>query len=218
MREVINIHDTITKMGERIRQRLQMTIVRLNQLNLKEIFIFLSLTGIFILAVYIWKHYFDFKLFGTYVLTPIYAFLIKYIVIASCWILTNIFSISLSCDIENSRLYFTPTSYLYIIKGCSGLREMSMFMFILIFFPGKWTSKHWFIPVSLILIYCISILRIVFLGMAYKYHPGWFAFLHEYLFNIVFFGLFFLLWLAWVKWFYRKKTVISETKLEPKEN
>lgn len=205
-------------MLESIIQRYRKAGFFYNLQYLKNVFMFIGLIFIFTLAVYIWKHYYDYKILGVHVLTPVYAFLIKHIVITSYWILKNIFSISLSCDIENSRLYFSQTSYIFIVKGCSGLREMSLFLFILIFFPGPWISKLWFIPVSLIIIYFITILRIVFLGLSFKYQPTWFDFLHEYLFNFIFFLLFFLLWLVWVKWFYKKKPVFLKSDLKPKED
>ena len=182
--------------------------------NLKDITIFISLILVFSASGFIWKHYYDYKLFGIQVLEPGYSVLIKYIILTSYWILTSIFSVPLTYTLDTSRLYFSSESYIYIYNGCSGLKEMAMFLFIMLFFPGKQLAKLWFIPLSLTLIYFIAVLRIVFLGLAYKYEPTWFYFLHEYLFNLIFFALFFALWLAWIKWFYKKRSPVSETKLK----
>jgi exosortase/archaeosortase family protein len=93
-----------------------------------------------------------------------------------------------------------------------------MFLFIMLLFPGKLKAKFWFIPFSLLLIYFVAILRIVFLGLVYKFQPSWFDFLHKFLFNVLFFLIFFLLWLVWVKWFYKKNPVFSKSDLKPKED
>ena len=169
-----------------------------------DIFIFIGLILIFSIVGYFWKHWFGYKLFGVHVLDPGYELLTKYIVLSSYWILTHIFGVPLTYDLVTARLYFHGFSYIYIWHGCSGLKEMAMFLFIMILFPGPWKHKLWFTPLSLLFIYFISIIRIVFLGLIFKSHPGWFNFVHEYLFNILFFLIFFLLWLICVKYFYLK--------------
>lgn len=203
-------------MLEPIKRHYHKVISHYHLQNLKDVIIFIALILIFTLAGYIWKQYFGYKILGVHILNPGYKFLIKYIVLASYWILTTIFLIPLSYALDTSRLYFSDVSYIFIYNGCSGLKEMAMFLFIMLFFPGRLLAKLWFIPVSLVIIYVMAILRIVFLALVFKYAPTWFPFLHDYLFNVIFFFLFFVLWLVWVKWFYKKKPVFSKSNLKPK--
>ena len=171
--------------------------------HIKDVLIFIFLVIIFSLVGFLWKQLFDYRIFGVHVLEPAYDFLIRYIVIASSWILTHVFAIPITYDLATARLYFPGmTSFIFIWHGCSGLKEMAMFLFIMLLFPGPWKPKTWFIPVSLLFIYFVAILRIVFLGIVFKYHPSWFNFLHEIIFNIIFFLIFFSLWMVWVKYFY----------------
>ena len=174
--------------------------------NISEVLIFMSLILIFSILGYLWKHFFDYTIFGVHVLDPGYIFLTKYVLLSSYWILANVFSVPLTYVVESSRLYFTTSSYLYIYHGCSGLKEMAMFLFIMLLFPGSYKMKLWFIPASLVTIYLIVILRIVFLSLIYLHIPDWFNFFHNYIFNLIFFFLFFLLWLLWIKYFYKKST------------
>lgn len=204
-------------MFEPVKKRFHKIVLHYNKFNLKEIFIFATLLIIFTLLGYFWKHFFDYKIFGVHVLEPVYVFLTRYIVLSSYWLLKTIFAIPISYVIDTSRLYFSDVSFLYVYHGCSGLKEMAMFLFLILFFPGRWLMKLWFIPVSLVLIYLMAILRIVFLGLVYKYQPTWFHFIHVYLFNLLFFLLFFIMWLAWIKWFSGKKPLISEPDLKPNE-
>jgi len=204
-------------MFEKIKTAVNNIVDRYKLKNLREIYIFIILLLVFTLLGLIWKYFFDYKIFGVHVLDPGYAFLTRYIVLSSYWILNHVFLIPLSYSIETSRLYFSNISYLYIYHGCTGLKEMAMFLFIILYFPGRLTAKLWFIPASLLIIYCMAILRIVFLGLAYRYRPAWFSFMHEYLFNIIFFFLIFMLWIAWINWINKKSQVISDSDLKSEE-
>lgn len=172
--------------------------------NFTDIFLFILLLSVFSLVGIIWKHYFDYKMFGIHILNPTYDFLIRYIVIITAWTL-NLFGMGITTDLELARLYFSGlTRFIYIWHGCSGLREIAMFIFLMALFPGPWKHKLWFIPSGVVLIYVIAVLRIIFLCVVFVYKPEWFDFLHNFLINIFFFFVFFVLWLYWVKYFYLK--------------
>jgi exosortase/archaeosortase family protein len=190
-------------MFKKLNENLDKLLLKYKLYNLKDIILFIIIIVSFSLVGFLWKYFFNYKIFGVSILEPAYEFLVKYVLLSSYWILTAVFSIPLTYDVGTSRLYFSSTEYLYIYHGCSGLKEMAMFLVIMLFFPGPRKAKLWFIPVTISFIYLVVILRIVFLGLIYKFRPDWFKLFHEYLFNILFFLIFFVLWLVWVKYFYK---------------
>jgi exosortase/archaeosortase family protein len=170
----------------------------------KDIVIFIALLLLFSIIGYFWKLS-GYQLFGVSVLDPAYAFLIRIVLFASGGILQHIFMLDVSLQVETSRIYLSRDVYVFLYHGCSGLKEMAMFIFIMVFFPGPWRSKLWFIPASLLFIFSVVILRVVMLVLIFNYHPSYYGLFHNFLLNYIFFGIFFILWLIWVKYFYMKK-------------
>ena len=172
--------------------------------KLKDIGIFLALLLIFTFVGYIWKLS-GYRLFGVTVLTPAYSFLIRTVLLASGEVLQHIFRLDVIIQVDTNRIYLSDDMYVFIYNGCSGLKEMAMFIFIMVLFPGPWKSKLVFIPVSILIIFIIVILRVVLLVLIFNYHPTYYGLFHDFLLNYIFFGIFFLLWLVWVKFFYLKQ-------------
>ena len=169
----------------------------------KDIGIFIGLLLVFSVVGYIWKLS-GYRLFGVQVLTPAYDVLIKAVLVSSGVILNHIMQLDVVIQYETNRIYLSQDSFVYIYNGCSGLKEMAMFIFIMLLFPGPWKANLWFIPLSLLIIFAIVILRVVFLVIIFHFHPSSYYLFHDFLLNYVFFGIFFILWLVWVKYFYMK--------------
>ena len=170
----------------------------------REIVIFIALLLLFSVIGYFWKLS-GYQIFGVSVLEPAYAFLIRIVLFGSGEILQHIFRLGISLEVETSRIYLSRDVYVFLYNGCSGLKEMAMFIFIMVFFPGPWRSKLWFIPASLLFIFSVVIVRVVLLVLIFNYHPSYYGLFHNFLLNYIFFGIFFILWLIWVKYFYMKK-------------
>lgn len=170
--------------------------------NFQDIGIFIALLLVFTVVGYLWKLS-GYKLFGVAVLTPVYAILIKGVLVVSGEILRHLLFLDIVIQYDTNSLISNNTSML-ILNGCSGLKEMAMYLFIMLLFPGPWKAKLWFIPLSLMIIFAIVILRVVALFMLLDYHPAYYLLFHNFLLNYIFFGIFFLLWLFWVKYFYLK--------------
>jgi exosortase/archaeosortase family protein len=169
----------------------------------KDVGIFIALLLVFTVLGYLWKLT-GYRIFGIAVLEPTYAVLIKAVLISSGELLQHVFNLNVIVERVTNRIYLSQDSYVYIYNGCSGLKEMAMFLFIMALFPGPWKSKLWFIPLSLVIIFIVVILRVVALILLFKYHPGQYSLFHDFLLNYLFFGIFFILWLFWVKFYYLK--------------
>ena len=92
-----------------------------------------------------------------------------------------------------------------IIWACTGLKQAYIFFSIIAFYRGPWKKKLWYIPLGLCVVYLFNIFRISFIIAAIENHPGWFTFLHEYLFKYIFYGIIFLMWVFWEEKIAQKK-------------
>jgi len=170
----------------------------------KDVGIFIALLLVFTVLGYLWKLT-GYRIFGIAVLEPTYAVLIKAVLISSGELLQHVFNLNVIVERVTNRIYLSRDSFVYIYNGCSGLKEMAMFLFIMVLFPGPWKSKLWFIPLSLVIIFIVVILRVVALILLFNYHPAQYGLFHDFLLNYLFFGIFFILWLFWVKFYYLKQ-------------
>ena len=120
-----------------------------------------------------------------------------------------------------------------IIWGCSGLKQMFIWFWLIItVLPGTtsaekeksrsithnsqirnlWLHKLWFIPVGWICCYAFNILRIFLITLAVEFHPEWFHMLHDYLFKYMFYAILFGLWVLFVEKIRPAVTVFVERK------
>ena len=96
-----------------------------------------------------------------------------------------------------------------IIWACTGLKQAYIFFCIIAFYRGPWAKKLWYIPLGLSAVYMFNIFRISFIIASIENHPGWFTFLHEYLFKYIFYGIIFLMWVFWEEKIAPKKKAIN---------
>lgn len=123
-------------------------------------------------------------------------------------------------------LYFKGSIPVDIIWGCTGLKQLFMFTFIIVFYFGPARKKLWYIPMSLIILIIINILRlcIIFIiikdpfpewfisvnewynnrvwentGESYiQFYKDWFNVFHRDIFTWIYYdGVIFILWLIW---------------------
>lgn len=84
---------------------------------------------------------------------------------------------------DGTTLYFDREEKLNIniIWGCTGLKQLIMFVFIMIFYFGPIKKKLWFIPLSLIILAGINILRLAIISVIVKDpFPEWFIGINEW--------------------------------------
>jgi exosortase family protein XrtF len=91
-----------------------------------------------------------------------------------------------------------------VIEGCNSISVIILFLsFIIAFWNGvKYTLIYIFF--GSLIIYVFNILRIALLSLALHFYPEYNDILHDILFPLVIYGVVFLLWLFWIK--YYKKT------------
>lgn len=88
---------------------------------------------------------------------------------------------------------------IWVGDECNGFKLFSIFSIFIIAFPGKISSKIWFIPLGLILIHLANVFRIMALVLINNYYPEYLDFNHLYTFTVFVYAIIFLLWYIWAK-------------------
>lgn len=86
-----------------------------------------------------------------------------------------------------------------IIWSCSGLKQLFIWLCLMLTVRGGWKHKLWFIPLGAIVCHGFNILRIALITLFLENHPDWFTILHDYIFKYLFYGLMFLMWVWFVE-------------------
>lgn len=82
--------------------------------------------------------------------------------------------------------------------GCLGRQLMGLFAGFLIAYPGKISSKLWFIPLGLVIVNILNVLRITILALVLFHYPEANITYHHDIFNIVVYAFIFLMWVFWI--------------------
>jgi exosortase family protein XrtF len=88
-----------------------------------------------------------------------------------------------------------------IIEGCNSLSIIILFLSFIIAFSGGLRPTILFGVFGSVLIYIVNILRIIALSILYHRFPKYQDILHDLLFPAIIYGLTFVLWVTWVKYF-----------------
>ena len=131
-----------------------------------------------------------------------------------------------SFHISGITLQFENSIPIDIIWGCTGLKQLFMFAFILIFYFGPRKKKYWYIPMSLVILVLINIVRLSIIFLIIKdpfpewfisfnewynnrtwnnsaanylqFYTDWFNVFHRDIFTWIYYdGVIFILWLIW---------------------
>lgn len=84
-----------------------------------------------------------------------------------------------------------------IVWSCTGFKQTFLFLMIILFYKGSYKPKLWFIPLSILAIYCINIIRISVIIALIKSYPTYFELFHEYIFKYLFYVILFVIWIIW---------------------
>jgi exosortase family protein XrtF len=90
------------------------------------------------------------------------------------------------------------TPGLFLGDSCNGISLFALFGIFIIAFPGKTSSKLFFIPAGILIIHFLNIVRVVVLAIIETYSYAWTEFNHTYTFTIIIYGCIFAMWLLWV--------------------
>ena len=119
------------------------------------------------------------------------------------WILDHIFHIHFRSD--QPVIWFDNTWGLSVNESCSGFKQIAQFMLLILFFPGSWKNKTWFIPAGMIVIYLTNLFRLTTVSLVLNYHPNYAHVTHNYVLRSLFYVVIFILWLLWINKFGGKK-------------
>lgn len=131
-------------------------------------------------------------------------FLMKLLYDNSLWAFTYLTPFEFTTDPETMTFWFGEGS-VYITAGCSGFKQFLQWIVLMIFFPGPWKHKLWFIPVGLIVVHLVNVFRIDGLVIILDYYPEYWRFTHDYIMRPLFYAAMFAMWVIWVERFVEKK-------------
>jgi exosortase/archaeosortase family protein len=130
----------------------------------------------------------------------------RWLTVAAGWFV-HLFPNTQDLVIENTLLYFPDGGIkIAIIWGCIGLKQMSIFCGIMIFyrcFPFEkyqW-NKLWYIPMSCILLTIYNVIRIGSIVLLTNGHPERFESLHDGIFRYIYYTIIFILWVVWEEFY-----------------
>lgn len=89
----------------------------------------------------------------------------------------------------------------WIGEPCNGIKVFGLFAIFIIAFPGSWKKKLWFIPSGIFIIHTANAIRIAALTIISAENPEALNFNHNITFQVIVYGLIFLLWYWWVEKF-----------------
>lgn len=103
---------------------------------------------------------------------------------------------------ELSIKYILDGNYVArIVEGCSSISIIILFLSFIIAFSGNIKSTILYGLFGSILIYVVNILRIIAMSVLLLKFPQYEKILHDLFFPAVIYGLTFILWITWVKYF-----------------
>ena len=96
----------------------------------------------------------------------------------------------------------------WIGEPCNGVKIFGLFTLFIIAFPGSWKNKLWFIPLGIFIVHTVNAIRIAALTIISAENPKALDFNHSITFQVIVYGLIFILWYWWVQ----KLSGITQTK------
>ena len=128
----------------------------------------------------------------------------------SYWFNKNILGLNVTIEPPVTMWFNDGAAYIWVNRGCSGLKQMYHMLFLFLVFPGPWKQKLWFIPTGMLIMFYVNVLRIIALSIVVIWRPEFWNLTHNYIFRYLFYAIMFALWVWWVErygGFFRKKGV-----------
>ncbi len=118
----------------------------------------------------------------------------------SAWVVESMLGIEMIR--QGFVMHFEGVGGILVDESCSAVKWFAHFIVLMLLFPGPWKHKIWFIPAGIVITHIINIIRIAGLAVVYVNRAGAFDFYHDYVFRPFFYLMLFLMWVAWVEWFF----------------
>ena len=107
-------------------------------------------------------------------------------------------------DTPTTSIVFQHKGVLAVYEGCNGVNTIIIFLAFIVAFGPVGKSLVWFGLAGCFIIHLMNLLRITLLFFVSEQLPQFMYFTHKYLFTAFLYGVIFLLWIVWVKYFARK--------------
>jgi len=98
-------------------------------------------------------------------------------------------------------------SAINIIWGCTGVKQLYIFFFVILFSRGIWWKRFIYFLAGCLALLLFNVIRISSVVLFAELYPGSFDLLHNCVFKYLFYGLIFLLWVLWEEKFSRNNLV-----------
>jgi exosortase family protein XrtF len=97
------------------------------------------------------------------------------------------------------------TQGVWIGEPCNGIKVMGLFLIFILAFSGPIKHKAWFIPLGIFIMHTANAIRISVLTIISAKDPSSLDFNHNITFQVIMYGIVFLLWWWWVQKFAQLK-------------
>lgn len=124
----------------------------------------------------------------------------------------NAFGYDIKMYSNNVLEHVVSKNGVWVIWGCTGIKQAYIFFCIIAFYSGPWKHKLWYIPLGVVFVYLFNIFRIVLIMMIIDKHPNQFNLWHEHILKYVFYLMIFVLWVFWNEKFVEKKGKNTSSK------
>ncbi len=119
----------------------------------------------------------------------------------SVWVID---ALGFEVEAVGARIHVGPDKlFVTVTPECTTLKQWVHWLVIMIFFPGPWKHKLWYIPAGILVIHLTNIVRISGLAILRPPFPEvkYFNFFHDYIFKTLFYAVIFMMWHLWYQRF-----------------
>jgi len=88
-----------------------------------------------------------------------------------------------------------------VVEGCNSVSVIILFLSFVIAFAAGWKRTIIFILAGSVLIYSVNLIRIAILSIGLFHYPWRREILHTVIFPLIIYGLVFVLWMIWVRYY-----------------
>ncbi len=118
------------------------------------------------------------------------------------WALKHFTSYDFTFLHDKREIWYTAgRGYVGVHHACSGFKQFLQWTVLMLFFPGPWKQKLWFIPLGIVITHFVNVFRISGLSVVLVYLPQHWQFIHDNLYRPFFYVVMFFLWVWWVEKF-----------------
>lgn len=171
--------------------------------KVRGVFWFCLIILIFYILWKIWASTFHFAPIQPFI-SSVSTFIVHQLFNESTYILRQILNITISTE---PQIIITKNGIRLLLgESAAGLKQMCLFSLLIIFIPGQWKHKAWFIPVGIVILHLTNVFRIICLVVIAMHWPQQIQFAHDSWLRILYYIVIFGLWLVWVEKFaYKNK-------------